>query len=61
MINKCHVCNSLPVEAGLISCQNIKCSEYDEKYFIWEWQALTKSTKALCEQGSAACIESLEC
>lgn len=57
MINSCHSCNSIPVDAGLISCQNIKCPEYDEKYFVWEWQAL--STESLCDKGSAACIESL--
>lgn len=60
MINKCPCCNSIPVEAGLISCQNIKCPNYDEKYFVWEWQKLPRATDSLCEQGSAACIESLE-
>lgn len=42
MINNCTCCNSTPVEAGLISCQNIKCLAYDEKYFVWEWQKLAK-------------------
>lgn len=42
MINKCPCCNTDPIKAGMISCQNIKCLEYDESYFIWEWQALTK-------------------
>lgn len=61
MIYNCPSCNSIPVEAGLISCQNIKCSSYDEKYFVWDWQALPKVTESLCEQGSAACIKSLRC
>ena len=42
MINKCPCCNTSPVEAGLISCKNNKCLNYDEKYFIWEWQELVK-------------------
>tara|TARA_R110000850_G_scaffold100316_7_gene207542 strand:- start:2832 stop:2996 length:165 start_codon:yes stop_codon:yes gene_type:complete len=42
MINKCPCCGKQPVQAGLISCQNIKCLDYDEKYFVWEWQALVK-------------------
>lgn len=46
MINKCPCCNTDPIEAGMISCQNIKCLEYDESYFIWEWQALTKKPAA---------------
>ena len=58
--NKCPCCNSTPVESDeMISCQNIKCSESDIKYFIWEWQSLPKSIDALCENGSAACIQSL--
>jgi len=42
MINNCTCCNKSPVQAGLISCQNNKCSNYDEKYFVWEWQVLVK-------------------
>ncbi len=42
MTNNCPCCNTLPVEAGLISCQNQKCLNRDEKYFIWEWQDLNK-------------------
>lgn len=42
MINKCPHCDSTPVEAGMISCQNIKCLGCDEKYFVWEWQKLVK-------------------
>jgi len=43
MINKCPCCNNVPVEAGMISCQKIDCLNYDDKYFIWEWQSLDKS------------------
>jgi len=60
MTNKCPYCNSIPDKPALISCQNIKCSNHDLKYFIWEWQALTSETDSLCEQGSADCIESLD-
>ena len=42
MINNCPCCNKPPIQAGLISCQNIKCLAYDEKYFVWEWQKLVK-------------------
>ena len=42
MINNCPCCNKLPVQAGLISCQNDKCLSYGEKYFVWEWQELYK-------------------
>jgi len=41
MINLCNSCNSTPIEAGMISCQNIECLEFDVKYFIWEWQKLS--------------------
>ena len=58
-INKCTCCNSTPIEAGMISCQNVKCDERDVKYFIWEWQALPRATESLCENGSAACSQSL--
>lgn len=51
MINKCTCCNSTPSEAGLISCQNIKCQAYDEKYFVWEWQALVKPVETLINSG----------
>jgi len=42
MINKCPCCNNMPVDAGMISCQTVKCLNYDDKYFVWEWQALGK-------------------
>jgi len=42
MINKCPCCNNMPVDAGMISCQTVKCLNYDAKYFVWEWQDLDK-------------------
>ena len=41
MINTCNCSDSTPIEAGMVSCQNIKCLEFDIKYFIWEWQKLS--------------------
>ncbi len=42
MIKNCPCCNELPVQAGLISCQNQKCLNHDKNYFVWEWQKLNK-------------------
>lgn len=42
MINNCPHCNKTPKVNVDVSCQNIKCLNYDEKYFVWEWQELVK-------------------
>jgi len=44
MVNNCPCCNRLPRQEGLISCQNVKCLEFGEKYFVWEWQNRKKET-----------------
>jgi len=61
MINLCQSCNSIPNQNGYIKCSNDKCVEHNVDYFVWEWQALPEVTESLCENGSAACIESLRC
>jgi len=41
MINTCHSCNTKPNQNGYISCSNNKCLEFEEPYFIWDWQKLS--------------------
>jgi hypothetical protein len=42
MINLCPHCKNIPVENGMISCQTTECLNFNESYFVWEWQALNK-------------------
>ena len=41
MINLCPKCSTKPNQNGYISCSNNKCLEFEEPYFIWDWQKLT--------------------
>ena len=59
MINLCPSCNSIPSQNGYIKCVNDKCENYNIDHLAPDWQALTNEAESLCENGSAACIQSL--
>lgn len=40
MINDCPKCGKPPAFNGKYKCDNVKCSEHGESYFVWEWQKL---------------------
>ena len=42
MINNCPICNKTPKVKVTVSCQNDKCTEFKDEYYVWEWQALVK-------------------
>ncbi len=42
MINNCNCCNKYPKVKELISCENVKCLEFGQEFFVWDWQKKEK-------------------
>ncbi len=45
MINDCPCCGKTPKIKVTVSCQNVKCLEFEVEHFVWDWQKLTKPEK----------------
>ena len=42
MINNCASCNKTPKVKIVVSCDNDKCLEFGEEFYVWEWQKLNE-------------------